>query len=78
MQQGTASNGCCMKLALLQPHLYCPCRPAGDAGSSSATGLATETILEDEAEQEDVAPTPEQLEVRHLLIVHACLEIGTM
>lgn len=37
-------------------------RSTTDAGSSSATGLAAETILEDEPE-EDVAPTPEQLEV---------------
>lgn len=39
----------------------CMCRPAADA-SSSVRGIAAETILEDEAE-EDVAPTPEQLEV---------------
>lgn len=39
------------------------CRASTDAGSSAATGLAAETIPEDEPE-EDVAPTPEQLEVR--------------
>lgn len=38
------------------------CRASTDAGSSAATGLAAETIPEDEPE-EDVAPTPEQLEV---------------
>ena len=41
------------------------CRPAADA-SGSAPGIAAETILEDEPE-EDVAPTPEQLEVALLL-----------
>lgn len=40
------------------------CRPAADAAPSSAPGLAAETILEDEADQDDVAPTPEQLEVK--------------
>lgn len=40
------------------------CRPAADAASSSAPGLAAETILEDEPDQDDVAPTPEQLEVK--------------
>ena len=38
-------------------------RPSADAGPSVATGLAAETIPEDEPE-EDAAPTPEQLEVR--------------
>ncbi len=43
------------------------CRPAADAASSSAPGLAAETILEDEPDQDDVAPTPEQLEVKLLI-----------
>ena len=38
------------------------CRPAVDAGASSASGPAIETIPEDEPD-DDVAPTPEQLEV---------------
>ena len=38
-------------------------RTSADAGPSVATGLAAETIPEDEPE-EDAAPTPEQLEVR--------------
>ena len=37
-------------------------RASADPGPSAATGLAAETILEDEPE-EDAAPTPEQLEV---------------
>ena len=51
--------------------VHCMCRPAADA-SSSAPGIAAETIFEDEAE-EDVAPTPEQLEVTlplHLLCLN--------
>ena len=44
--------------------VFCLLRRApADAGPSIATGLAAETILEDEPE-EDAAPTPEQLEVR--------------
>lgn len=44
------------------------CRASADAGPSAPTGLATETIPEDEPE-EDAAPTPEQLEVRILLML---------
>jgi hypothetical protein len=47
------------------------CRPAADAGSSSAPGLAAETILEDEVDQDDVAPTPEQLEVKLMIDIQS-------
>ncbi|DBA86689.1 TPA: Dynein alpha chain, flagellar outer arm [Trebouxia sp. C0004] len=46
--------------------------PAADAASSSAPGLAAETILEDEADQDDVAPTPEQLEIRLKTLLDTC------
>lgn len=49
------------------------CRPAAGGASSSVPGIAAETIPEDEQE-EDAAPTPEQLEVsvyQRLPIVHA-------
>ncbi len=50
--------------AVLPLKIYTACyRPAADAASSSAPGIASETIPEDEAE-DDVAPTPEQLEVK--------------
>lgn len=47
------------------------CRASADAGPSAPTGLAAETIPEDEPE-EDAAPTPEQLEVR-ILLMHCTL-----
>ena len=46
------------------------CRASADAGPSAPTGLAAETIPEDA--EEDAAPTPEQLEVR-ILLMHCTL-----
>ena len=63
---GSVLHSCAVQSCLSSEGLtsvYCVlCRSSTDAGSSTATGLAGETIPEDEAE-EDVAPTPEQLEV---------------
>ena len=47
------------------------CRPAAEPASSSAPGLAAETILEDEADQDDVAPTPDQLEVKPMVDIQS-------